>query len=136
MEIELENNISLRKNLANNHVIKASVNDLIIRFSALALRDVPEVNAIYDPKRNQVSIQSSIDISVAVATPAGLVTHIVPSTERLGLPEISCKVRDLAGSARGGMLQPHEYHGGTFPFTIWECSELMIQRSAGSHIRR
>lgn len=114
MEIELDNIISLRKNLANNHRVKVSVNDLIIRSSALALRDVPEVNATYDPKTNQVSIQSSIDISVAVATPTGLITPIVPSTDRLGLAEISDKVRDLAGRARDGKLQPHEYQGGTF----------------------
>ncbi|KAI2511771.1 hypothetical protein MHU86_2665 [Fragilaria crotonensis] len=114
MEIELDNIISLRKNLANNHGVKVSVNDLIIRSSALALRDVPEVNATYDPKTNQVSIQSSIDISVAVATPTGLITPIVPSTDRLGLAEISDKVRDLAGRARDGKLQPHEYQGGTF----------------------
>lgn len=114
MEIELDNIISLRKDLANNHGVKVSVNDLIIRSSALALRDVPEVNATYDPKTNQVSIQSSIDISVAVATPTGLITPIVPSTDRLGLAEISDKVRDLAGRARDGKLQPHEYQGGTF----------------------
>ena len=114
MEIELDNIIALRKNLANNHGVKVSVNDLIIRSSALALRDVPEVNATYDPKTNQVSIQSSIDISVAVATPTGLITPIVPSTDRLGLADISDKVRDLAGRARDGKLQPHEYQGGTF----------------------
>lgn len=114
MEIELDNIIALRKNLANNHGVKVSVNDLIIRSSALALRDVPEVNATYDPKTNQVSIQSSIDISVAVATPTGLITPIVPSTDKLGLAGISDKVRDLAGRARDGKLQPHEYQGGTF----------------------
>lgn len=114
MEIELDNVLALRKNLANNHGVKVSVNDLIIRSSALALRDVPEVNATYDSKTNQVSIQSSIDISVAVATPTGLITPIVPSTDRLGLADIADKVRDLAGRARDGKLQPHEYQGGTF----------------------
>ena len=114
MEIELDNVLALRKNLANNHGVKVSVNDLIIQSSALALRDVPEVNATYDPKTNQVSVQSSIDISVAVATPTGLITPIVPSTDRLGLADIADKVRDLAGRARDGKLQPHEYQGGTF----------------------
>ena len=114
MEIELDNILALRKTLVNNHNVKISVNDLIIRSSALALRDVPEVNATYDPKTMQVSTQPSIDISVAVATPTGLITPIVPSTDRLGLAEISDKVRDLAGRARDGKLQPHEYQGGTF----------------------
>ena len=114
IEIELDDIIILRKNLAKNHDVKISVNDLIIRSSALALRDVPEVNATYDPKSDQVSMQSSIDISVAVATPTGLITPIVPATDKLGLADISDKVRDLAGRARDGKLQPHEYQGGTF----------------------
>jgi len=114
MEVELDNILALRKNLAKNHDVKISVNDLIIRSSALALRDVPEVNATFDPKTNQVSMEDSIDISVAVATPSGLITPIVPKTDRLGLADISSVVRDLAGRARDGKLQPHEYQGGTF----------------------
>lgn len=114
MEIALDNVLALRKNLANNHDVKVSVNDLIIRSAALALRDVPEVNATYNEKTNQVSMQDSIDISVAVATPTGLITPIVPGTDRLGLSGISDSVRDLATRARDGKLQPHEYQGGTF----------------------
>lgn len=114
MEIELDNVLSLRKSLVKNHDVKVSVNDLIIRSSALALRDVPEVNASFDPKTSQVSMHDSIDISVAVATPSGLITPIVPSTDRLGLADISSSVRDLAGRARDGKLQPNEYQGGTF----------------------
>merc|ERR1740124_1792947 len=75
MEVELDNILALRKNLAKNHDVKISVNDLIIRSSALALRDVPEVNATFDPKTNQVSMEDSIDISVAVATPSVTVTN-------------------------------------------------------------
>jgi pyruvate dehydrogenase E2 component (dihydrolipoamide acetyltransferase) len=114
MEIELDDVLTLRKQLAKNHDIKVSVNDVIIRSSALALRDVPEVNASYDPKTNKVTMQGSIDISVAVATPTGLITPIVPGTDRLGLAGIAAAVRDLAGRARDGKLQPHEYQGGTF----------------------
>mmetsp|Transcript_18282 Transcript_18282/g.27627 ORF Transcript_18282/g.27627 Transcript_18282/m.27627 type:complete len:516 (-) Transcript_18282:2597-4144(-) len=114
MEIELDNVLSLRKSLVKNHDVKVSVNDLIIRSSALALRDVPEVNASFNPNTNQVSMHDSIDISVAVATPSGLITPIVPHTDRLGLADISSSVRDLAGRARDGKLQPNEYQGGTF----------------------
>jgi len=114
MEVELDNILALRKELVKNHDVKISVNDLIIRSSALALRDVPEVNATFDPKTNQVTMEDSIDISIAVATPSGLITPIVPKTDRLGLADISSTVRDLAGRARDGKLQPHEYQGGTF----------------------
>lgn len=114
VEVELDNVMKLRKQLMNDHEVKVSVNDLIIRCCALALRDVPEVNATYDPKSGEVQLHSSIDISVAVATPTGLITPIVPNTDKLGLSEITETVRDLAGRARDGKLQPQEYQGGTF----------------------
>lgn len=114
VEVELDNVMKLRKQLANDHDVKVSVNDLIIRCCALALRDVPEVNASYDPKSGQVKLQPTIDVSVAVATPTGLITPIVPNTDQLGLSEITNKVRDLATRARDGKLSPQEYQGGTF----------------------
>lgn len=114
MEIELDGVLQLRKTLAAQHDVKVSVNDLIIRCSALALRDVPEVNASYNPKTKEVSLQNTIDISVAVATPTGLITPIVHGTDKLGLAEITSVVKDLAARARDGKLQPHEYQGGTF----------------------
>ncbi len=114
MEVELDNVMKLRKQLAADHDVKVSVNDIIIRASSLALRDVPEANGTYDAKSGTVRLQNSIDISVAVATPTGLITPIVPHTDKLGLSEITSKVRDLAGRAREGKLKPEEYQGGTF----------------------
>jgi pyruvate dehydrogenase E2 component (dihydrolipoamide acetyltransferase) len=114
VEVELDNVMKLRKQLAAKHDIKVSVNDVIIRCCSLALRDVPEVNGTYDPKSDSVKLQDSIDVSVAVATPTGLITPIVPNTDKLGVSEITDKVRDLAGRAREGKLSPAEYQGGTF----------------------
>lgn len=114
VEVELDNVLKLRKELASKHDVKVSVNDLVIRASSLALRDVPEVNAAYDPKTDTVRLQDSVDISVAVATPTGLITPIVPNTDKLGLSQITDKIRDLAGRARIGKLSPEEYQGGTF----------------------
>ena len=59
-------------------------------------------------------LSSSIDISVAVATPAGLITPIVTSADRLGLSGINKTVLDLATRARDGKLKPEEYQGGSF----------------------
>mmetsp|Transcript_16101 Transcript_16101/g.18660 ORF Transcript_16101/g.18660 Transcript_16101/m.18660 type:complete len:497 (-) Transcript_16101:236-1726(-) len=111
VEIELDNILALRKKLAGKDV-KVSVNDLIIRGSALALRDVPEVNASFN--KNGVKMNNSVDISVAVATPGGLITPIVPKTDTIGLIDISNKIKDLASRAREGKLSPDEYQGGTF----------------------
>lgn len=96
-EVPLDDGLALRKSLANDHGVKVSVNDLVIKASALALRDFPAVN-----------LSPTVDISVAVATPSGLITPIVPQTDTLGLSQISSKVRDLATRARDGKLQPEE----------------------------
>eukprot|EP00526_Cylindrotheca_closterium_P011665 CAMPEP_0113608268 /NCGR_PEP_ID=MMETSP0017_2-20120614/3830_1 /TAXON_ID=2856 /ORGANISM="Cylindrotheca closterium" /LENGTH=486 /DNA_ID=CAMNT_0000516933 /DNA_START=54 /DNA_END=1514 /DNA_ORIENTATION=+ /assembly_acc=CAM_ASM_000147 len=114
MEVELDDVLKLRKQLVADHDVKVSVNDVIIRCCSLALRDVPEVNGTYDPKTDAVKLQDSVDVSIAVATPTGLITPIVPNTDKLGLSEITDKVRDLAGRAREGKLAPDEYQGGTF----------------------
>jgi pyruvate dehydrogenase E2 component (dihydrolipoamide acetyltransferase) len=89
VEVELDQILALRKVLAKKHDIKVSVNDLIIRCSAMALRDVPEVNFTFNAKTSTVERQHTIDISVAVATPTGLITPIVPRTDTLGLADIA-----------------------------------------------
>ena len=114
VEVALDNVLALRKQLAAQHDVKVSVNDFVIRCSALALRDVPEVNGTYHAATQSVRRNDTIDVSVAVATPTGLITPIVFGTDRLGLADITAKIRDLATRARDGALQPHEYQGGTF----------------------
>jgi len=116
IEIELDEILTLRKQLKSQHDIKVSVNDVILKASALALRDVPEVNASLSKPfvTSHVTVSPTIDISVAVATPTGLITPIVPNTDQLGLSEISAIIKDLAVRAREGKLQPEEYQGGSF----------------------
>jgi pyruvate dehydrogenase E2 component (dihydrolipoamide acetyltransferase) len=114
MEIALDNVLQLRKVWQKQNEVKISVNDFILKAAALALRDVPQVNQSYDPKTDTLQAHSSIDISVAVATPTGLITPIVFATDQWGLAELSKKVADLAARARDGQLQPAEYQGGTF----------------------
>jgi len=82
--------------------------------SALALRDVQQVNSTYNAKSGKVSVSSTVDISVAVATPTGLITPIVTEADKRGLSNISDCVKDLATRARDGKLKPEEYQGGTF----------------------
>lgn len=114
IEIPLDNVLKLRKVLQKEFDVKVSVNDFVIKASAMALRDVPELNATFDAKTQSQRSFSSVDISVAVATPTGLITPIVPSTQSLSLTDISSKVKDLATRARDNKLSPEEYQGGTF----------------------
>ena len=91
--------------------VKLSVNDLIIKALARALQREPQCNVSFQGDvMHQYSRQ---DISVAVAAPTGLITPIIRDAGRKGLAEISTEMKELAGKARDGKLQPHEYQGGT-----------------------
>ena len=114
IEIALDDVMRLRKLWANELELKVSVNDFILKASALALRDVPQVNASFDTKANAVQANESVDISVAVATPTGLITPIVFGADTMGLSTLTSTVQDLAKRARDGKLAPQEYQGGTF----------------------
>ena len=91
---------------------KLSVNDFVVKACANALKAYPKANVSWtdDAVRQYVSA----DISVAVSTPNGLMTPIVKQAEGKGLKDISVEVKDLAGRARDGKLQPEEFMGGTF----------------------
>ena len=91
---------------------KLSVNDFVIRASALALRQVPAANASWTEAA--IRLYQSADISVAVAIPNGLITPVLRNADAKGLAAISTEMRDLAGRAREGKLMPEEYQGGTF----------------------
>ena len=91
---------------------KISINDLIIRASAIALKQVPEANASWTEEATLV--YTTIDISVAVAIEGGLITPIIRDAGAKGVKEISVKMKDLANRAREGKLMPEEYQGGTF----------------------
>ena len=91
---------------------KLSVNDFIIRAVALALRKVPAANATWT--EDAIRFYTNIDVSVAVATPSGLITPIIRRADTKGLAEISREIKDLAERARAGKLMPEEYQGGGF----------------------
>jgi pyruvate dehydrogenase E2 component (dihydrolipoamide acetyltransferase) len=84
----------------------------VIRASALALQKVPAANASWDDAG--ILYYDHADVSVAVATPSGLITPIIKAAEAKGLAEISGQMKDLATRARDGKLAPEEYQGGTF----------------------
>ncbi len=112
VDIQLDALLKLRKELNDRGDVKLSVNDLIIKAAALALRKVPAANASWT---DESMIQyERVDVSVAVATPGGLITPIIKDADRKGLGAISGEMKDLAARARDGKLKPEEYQGGTF----------------------
>lgn len=88
-----------------------TVNDVVVRAAALALREVPLANSAWTG--DAVRVFDRVDLAVAVATPAGLVTPVVRGADARTLAEISAELRRLAADARAGRLQPADYQGGT-----------------------
>lgn len=120
VELEIDALLGVRKQL-NDHApkdaegkpaYKVSVNDMVIKAVACALRDKPECNASwYD---DAIIQYNNVDVSVAVAIDGGLITPIVRNADQKSLPQISSEMKQLAGRARKGQLQPEEYQGGGF----------------------
>ena len=92
---------------------RVSVNDIVIRACALALREVPAANVSWAGEGTMTQ-HGAVDISVAVAIPGGLVTPIVRNADAKGLVGIAAEMKELAGRAREGKLLPGEYQGGSF----------------------
>jgi len=91
---------------------KVSVNDFVIRASALALRKIPDANVSWSEEA--ILAYQDVDISVAVATPNGLITPIIKQADTKSLRQIAAEMKDLAARARDGKLKPQEYQGGSF----------------------
>jgi pyruvate dehydrogenase E2 component (dihydrolipoamide acetyltransferase) len=102
-----------REQLKNNN-FKISINDFVIRATALALRQHPEVNTGFNSV-NQTIIQfKTVDIAIAVGVDGGLITPIIRHADYKNLGEISVEAKLLATKARDGKLLPQEYKGGSF----------------------
>lgn len=91
---------------------KISINDFLIRASALALQKVPEVNASWSDEG--IVRHPTSDVSVAVSVPNGLITPIVFNAHDRNVSDISVQMKDYVARAKLSKLKPEEYQGGTF----------------------
>lgn len=99
-------------NDAADGAYKLSVNDFIIKANAMALKAYPPANTSWTDDAVIQYVHS--DISVAVATPNGLITPIIKKAETKSLSQISNEMKDLAKRAKDGKLKPEEFQGGSF----------------------
>ncbi|XP_012455013.1 dihydrolipoyllysine-residue acetyltransferase component 1 of pyruvate dehydrogenase complex, mitochondrial isoform X9 [Gossypium raimondii] len=113
-DVVLDPLLSFRKELKEKHDNKVSVNDIVIKAVAVALKNVPEANAYWDVEKGEIILCDSVDISIAVATEKGLMTPIVRNADQKSISSISSEVKQLAEKARAGKLLPNEFQGGTF----------------------
>jgi pyruvate dehydrogenase E2 component (dihydrolipoamide acetyltransferase) len=114
VDIQLDALLKLRGELnagLESRGVKLSVNDLLIKALAQALIAVPECNVSF--AGDQLLKYSRADVSVAVSIPQGLITPIIVGADTKSVSAISTEMKDLAGRAKEGKLQPPEYQGGT-----------------------
>jgi pyruvate dehydrogenase E2 component (dihydrolipoamide acetyltransferase) len=97
---------------ADSKDVKVSINDLLIKTCARALKAVPQINASWSDKG--IVLHQRVDIGIAVAMEEGLITPVVRDADKKTLGEIAGEVHDLVTRARARRLKPEEYRHGTF----------------------
>ena len=112
-EIHAEPLVSFREQLSHMEH-KVSFNDLVVKATALALKEHPGINSGFNAKNNAIIRFGTIDISIAVQLESGLITPIVKDADKKGIEEISQEIRQLAKKAKEGKLRPSEFQGGSF----------------------
>jgi len=112
-EIDMDKATEMRRSINDlDPELKISINDFIIKVTAAALSQHPQVNASYNDKT--IRYYDGVDIGVAVALEGGLITPIVRGTDKKSVGQIAREVRELAERARNRQLRPEEYMGATF----------------------
>jgi pyruvate dehydrogenase E2 component (dihydrolipoamide acetyltransferase) len=115
VDVDMTRAVEARERM-NHHLeeqgLKVSVNDLLIKATALALKRHPEVNAAWHD--DHIKRYHRVHVGVAVAVEDGLITPVVRDADLKGAAQIGAEIRELAGRAREKKLQPDEYTGATF----------------------
>ncbi|MGI4872228.1 MAG: pyruvate dehydrogenase complex dihydrolipoamide acetyltransferase [Janthinobacterium lividum] len=112
MEILMDKAMEARVRLNELSPVKLSFNDLVIKASAVALRQHPVINSSWLGDR--IRQNKAINIGVAVAVDEGLLVPVIRTADQKGLSQIATEVKELAGKAKSKKLQPAEWEGSTF----------------------
>jgi pyruvate dehydrogenase E2 component (dihydrolipoamide acetyltransferase) len=115
VEVEMNELMTLRKQLneqLEEQGIKLSVNDFVMKACAVALKEYPNLNSLWTSEG--IELHEQVDLAMAVALEAGLITPVIKDAANKTLSAISASSKDLAKRAREGGLKPEEYQGGTF----------------------
>lgn len=137
VELNLDEVIKLRKKF--NDVLekggeKLTLNDFIVKATALASRKVPEANSVW--MDTFIRQYNAVDVTVTVSTDQGLITPIVFDADLKGLLEINRDINRLSNKAKEGALESHEFQGGTISvsnlgaFNIKNISPIIIPPQA------
>jgi pyruvate dehydrogenase E2 component (dihydrolipoamide acetyltransferase) len=110
-EATVDKLLQLREQMNELGDVKISVNDLVVKAMALALRRVPDANVSWT--QDGLLKHGRVDVGVAVSLPDGLMTPVVRNADQKSLGVLSAEIRELAERARAKKLKPEEFSGGT-----------------------
>lgn len=117
-EVDMGNIIEMRKKMKDEfekaHGVKLGFMSAFVTASTAALQQIPAVNAVIDDTTNEIVYRNYCDISVAVASPNGLVVPVLRNTERMGFAEVEKTIGAFGKKAKEGALALEDMAGGTF----------------------
>ncbi|MBN1915168.1 MAG: 2-oxo acid dehydrogenase subunit E2 [Parachlamydiales bacterium] len=113
LKVDMRELIEIKKELAEEG-IKLTFNDFILKASALALKEYPQMNSGYNMQNHKIIRFKTVDIAVAVGINDGIITPIIRYADIKNIAQISKESKYLATKAKEGTLQEHEYKGGSF----------------------
>jgi pyruvate dehydrogenase E2 component (dihydrolipoamide acetyltransferase) len=111
-DVDMDAAMEFREQVAQVHGAKLSVNDLVLKACALAMRRIPEANASFTEEA--IIEHARVDIGMAVAIEDGLITPVIRDADKKTIGQIATEARELAKRARDRKLKPDEYTGATF----------------------
>ena len=113
IKVDVTELMKFRKMLLEETGKKYSVNDLVLKATAKCLRSHPEMLVSFDEANKQIIQRAHVNIGMAVALDAGLITPVIRDTDKMGLDQLSATAKDLASRAKENKLLPDEYKGST-----------------------
>ncbi|RYG38646.1 2-oxo acid dehydrogenase subunit E2 [bacterium] len=112
VEVDVEKILTLRQMFEDEESGKVSINDFVVKACALALRDMPEVNSVFNG--DTLIKKGHVNVGIAVALEDGLTVPVVKDADTMSLRAINAKVRELAKKARDGKASLDDLTGSTF----------------------
>jgi pyruvate dehydrogenase E2 component (dihydrolipoamide acetyltransferase) len=111
-DVDMDAAMEFREQVAQVHGAKLSVNDLVLKACALAMRRIPEANASFTEEA--IIEHAHVHIGMAVAIEDGLITPVIRDADKKTIGQIATEAREMAKRARDRKLKPDEYTGATF----------------------
>ena len=113
IKVDVTELMKFRKMLLAETGKKYSVNDLVLKAIAKCLTQHPEILVSFDEANHQIIQRKHVNIGMAVALDAGLITPVIRDADKMGLDTLAATAKDLAARAKENKLLPDEYKGST-----------------------